>query len=123
MKCVARVQKSLEVPRRHGCMGCTYFNCFTFLVRDLSFATPSHTRSSMSSYLLQVKSDSRSTTCEGACNGPIHKGGPAKPQPAPRATRLLFLTASSSPSPEPDPQAISCSAAAWTPTGATLCLV
>ena len=20
-------------------MGCTYFNCFTFLVRDLSFAT------------------------------------------------------------------------------------
>ena len=42
MKCVARVQKSLEVPRRHGCMGCTYFNCFTFLVRDLSFATPPH---------------------------------------------------------------------------------
>ena len=79
--------------------GCTYFRVLHFsrsrpLVRD-------PTLSSMSSYLLQVKSDSRSTTCEGACKGPIHKGGPAKPEPAPRATRLLFLTASSSPSPNP----------------------
>ena len=31
MKCVARVQKSLEVPRRHG----AYFNCFSLF----SFAT------------------------------------------------------------------------------------